>query len=219
MLLPWLPQIGMLNDVPVSVVAALFFGAGVLLLLFGWHIYRVALVVLGVLTGGAIGALIAHLVGIHVLYLAIPLGIVAGVLTAFLEGLAAFFAGGLCGALGMMALLQETGAGRYVAVGLAFLIGGLLAIFLWRPMIIISLSVVGAVSIANALLLAANGWTPGSAERFLSGHPYLFAAGLAFLTVCGVIFQSIGEKPEGEEEAKGKQGTRKSAPSKKRPAK
>lgn len=199
--LPWLPRIEIIGEVSVSVYAAVFFGVGVLLLLFGWHIYRIALVALGVLVGGAVGALIANLAGFHFLYLAVPLGILGGVLTAFLDQVAAFFGGGACGAMLMIAIVQETAEPAwllYVAAGLAFLIGGIVTAWLYKPMIIVSLSVVGALCIANAVTLVADVRSPGSARQFFYEHPYVMAGGVALVALGGIVLQSLGENEETE---------------------
>ena len=79
----WLADLTQLEPFPPLVLAPALGGMGVLLLLFGWHIYRVLFVAMAVLAGGALGAGAGFLLGVPTLILALPLGIVGALPPAF----------------------------------------------------------------------------------------------------------------------------------------
>lgn len=198
--------------VPAPALAAMGFGAGLALLLFGWRIYRVALVSVGVLAGGAIGTAIAvalrvwfHL-NLPAVVLAIPIGVLLGLVTLKLEKIGAFLAGGACGALPILMTFStaDYGNGLYLAAGLAFLLGGLLAVLLWRPMIILSLAVLGAALIGQCALLSSDLIGRFDLRRLAAQYPYVWAAAMGILAMLGCLFQMrlIEEKPEDKKSEK-----------------
>jgi hypothetical protein len=196
MQLSWLPQGGLFGAAPTYATGAIFIGLGLLLLLFGWRTYRVSLVTIGVLIGGGIGTALAALVNLHPLLFALPLGILAGVAAVMMEKVGAFFIGGLVGAIPIIVLRAEfqSTAAFYAAAGLGFLIAGIMAIFLWKPVIVVFLSLLGAAFIANGLALTAERLSPGKAEAFVSDHPVLILAAVLLLAVLGVFFQTGGKE-------------------------
>lgn len=195
-----------IESIPPLVLAAALLGVGVTFLLFGWHIYRIALVSVGVLNGAAIGAGIAFALNagfsirIPVIVLAVPIGVLVGLVALRLEKVGAFFVGGLCGAIPLLGLRHffEAGYGLYAAAGIAFVLCGILAIFLWRPMIIISLSVIGAYCLANAAVLATDRLETFNLRELAAAHPYGAATATGILTAIGVLFQTREEKGESE---------------------
>jgi len=197
--------------VPAGPLSVILIGGGIVFLFFGWGLYRVSLVSWGVLIGGSIGAGIAlglrYGFSIHVptLVLSIPLGIMMGLIALKLEKVGAFFVGGLCGAIPLLSgrtVLGE-GYGIYVAAGLAFLLGGILAVLFWKPMIILSLSVIGAFLVAHGALYGDEAFSSGNLRGIAAAHPYWTATAVGLLTFVGVYFQSGAAKekegPEKEE--------------------
>ena len=191
MFTPWQTELTLFESVPPIMLAAALFGLGVMCLLFGWHVYRVSLVTLAVLIGGAIGAGIAFLAHIPMVILALPVGILVGLVAARLEKVGAFLIGGLCSALWILSSPTFSGprVGLYVAAGLAFLITGILAILLWRPMIIVSLAATGSWFLASAVLLSADTFSPGALRQIVSQHPHWVIVLMALVTLIGVWFQ------------------------------
>jgi hypothetical protein len=184
--------------VPPVVMAAFLFGVGVLFLLFGWPVYRIALVTTGVLIGAAMGLGIAVLLGVPALLIALPLGVVVGMVSLRLERVGAFVVGGLCGAIPLLVANQGAhGYGIYVAAALAFLIAGLLTVFIWKPMVILGVAVLGASLVGNGILLGARELDANATDAFLARNPYLFAVGMGILTLMGILFQSGALKSDG----------------------
>lgn len=189
------PSVETLGSVPAAVLALVLFGSGVMLLLLGWNIYRVVLVTLGVLVGAAMGAGVAFLMGLPMILLALPLGLLVGVVSVRLEKVGAFLVGGLCSAVPLLIGREmfAPGYGIYVAAGLAFLITGTLAVLLWRPMIIVSFAVIGASLMAEGVLIATDSLKPNSLRDLAGQHPYWTAGVMAFVTLVGVCFQATGD--------------------------
>jgi len=193
------PQDGLFGVTPGVAAGGIFFGLGVLFLLFGWHAYRVTLVTVGVLVGGGFGAALASLVNLHPLFFALPLGILCGILAVSLEKLGAIFIGGLAGAIPIIALrgeFQSTGV-YYACVALAFIIAGVIALYIWKAGIVFFLAVIGASFIVNGIALTAERLSPGSGNAFLSNHPLLVLVALLAMVIFGFYFQT-GGKPKTE---------------------
>ena len=197
----WLADLTQLEPFPPLVLAPALGGLGVLLLLFGWHIYRVLFVAMAVLTGAALGAGAGFLLTVPLLILALPLGIVVGLLALKLEKVGAFFTGGLCSALWVLSSprFPESGMGLYAAACLAFVITGILAVFLWRPMIIVSLAAIGSWLLTNAILLATDALTDGALRRLFETRPWWCLFFVALVTLVGVGFQAGFRDKEVEE--------------------
>ena len=197
----WLADLTQLEPLPPLVLAPALGGLGVLLLLFGWHIYRVLFVAMAVLIGGALGAGAGFLLNVPMLILALPLGIVMGLIALRIEKVGAFFTGGLCSALWVLSSprFPDSGIGLYIAAFLAFVITGILAVFLWRPMIIVSLAGIGSWFFTNAILLATDALTSGALRRLFNTHSWWCLFFVALVTLAGVGFQAgFGDK-EAEE--------------------
>ncbi len=199
MLPEWPERLGGLASSSPMVLSLGLLAVGVLFLLFGWHVYRVSTVTIGVLMGGAMGAGVAYLVGIPALILAIPLGIVVGLLTPRMEKFGAFLAGGLCGAMPLLMSGQALGSGWgiYVAAAFGFVLAGIVAVFVWRPTVIIGLALAGAYFIANAVSLGGDVFDVGI-RRLMTQHPYITGGAIGLLTLVGALFQSRKEKGNGK---------------------
>ena len=194
-----LPQIlaELFGALPPVALAAVMFGLGALFLLFGWPVYRVSVVVLGVMIGAAMGAGIGHLLALHPIILAIPLGLLVGLLALSLQKIGAFLAIGLCAAVLVLTIadVAEAGHGIWIAAALAFVTAGTLAVLLWKPMVTLGMAVIGATLIANAVYLSAEQISPGAAPAFIAAHPNLAAASVAFIAIIGVLFQRADQGP------------------------
>jgi len=180
---------------PPPVLACLLLGAGVLLLFYGWRIYRIGLVCAGVLVGAALGVALAKKLGIHPLLVALPMGLLVGISALMLQKVGAFLAGGACALVPIFALrgMFHSEQAFYFAAALAFLIGALLALMLWRPMITVSLAMIGASFLSHGVIVAADllgrNWGSQAAER----HPYLITGAVIAATIFGVYFQTRDE--------------------------
>lgn len=188
-------------QVPPPITACLLVGAGVLLLFYGWRVYKIALVAVGVLVGAALGAALAARLGVHPLIVALPLGLLAGIGALMLQKVGAFLAGGACALLlveGARGMFQNEW-GFYLIAALAFLIGGLLALYLWRPMITVSLAMIGASFLAGGLITAADLVKPGWATNLAERHPYWLTAALIIAAIIGVYYQTREESAPEED--------------------
>lgn len=188
------------QSVPPVVLAALFVGGGVLLLLAGWQTFRLALFLVGGLLGAVLGAELAGALNVTTWIIAAPCALAAGILAVMLQKVGAFFLGGACGLAAVLSAehMFANPTGFWIAAALAFAIGGMLSLFLWRPMIIVSLALLGAALITDGVVLAIRQIQPALAER-LAQHPWGPVAAVAILTVLGVFFQSSGRSAKEEE--------------------
>jgi len=207
--------IAIVEAVPAEALAVGMFVAGVALLFFGWHLYRIALVAAGVLMGGVIGTLIAvglriaFSVRIPALVLAIPVGVVVGLLAIKMQKVGAFIVGGLCIAIPILASrsLIEAGRAVWIAGGIGFVLGGVLAVLLWRPMIVISLAVIGSKSIALGTFGIFDRIGRFDLRARSEQHPYATAGILGVVTLLGVLFQmreDLAPKKKSEKKRKDK---------------
>jgi len=207
MMIQWLTEFEPITCVPPSVLGAMLFGLGVMLLLFGWQVYRISLVVLGVLVGGAIGGGLAFLVKLPMIILALPIGILVGLLAGRLEKVGAFLVGGLCSALWILSSPAPVTdrIGLYVAAGLAFIVTGLLAVMLWRPMVIVSMAVTGSWLLVSALVTGTEPFSPGTLRQMASRRPMWTAIVMALVTLTGIGFQARSSAQEPAAAEKGKE--------------
>jgi len=196
---PWQSSSQWTLHFPPPVLACLLLGAGVLLLFYGWRVYRIGLVCAGVLVGAALGVALAKRLGVHPLIVALPMGLLVGISALMLQKVGAFLAGGACALIPILALremFQSEGA-FYFAAALAFLIGALLALVLWRPMITVSLAMIGAAFLANGLIVVADLFGGSRGTDVAARHPYLIAGAVIAAAVFGVYFQTREEaEPE-----------------------
>ncbi len=204
---PWERGSEMVQSVPAALSATIALGAGFLFLFFGWQVYRVAWVALGVLVGGAIGAGISFALdaglGVYIpaLVLAIPIGLILGMLTLKLQKVGAFIVGGLAGAVPVLSQphLIQSEYGLYATAGFVFLLGGVLAVLLWRPMIILSFSVLGASLIAHGAFFASDCVEGVDLRGRAAAHPVVTACAVGVLSFLGIFFQVKEEVQEKDE--------------------
>lgn len=197
--LPVRPMGEWLEWIPVNAFAVGCLVAGFLFLLLGWSMYRVMLLVVGAALGGFIGWWAARLFGINPFYLALPLGLATGVVAFLAEKVGAFCAGGLCAVIPvfMFVSFAEAGAILFALAGAAFVVAGVLTLLLWKPLVTISLSLLGAVAVANGLLLITEGYNPDLADRITIEYPPFLIAGILTMALAGILFQTRSEEAEG----------------------
>jgi len=194
------------RTIPPEVFATGCLALGLVMVFLGWSFYRIALMGAGAAVGFAIGRATGMLLplGFNALYIAVPLALLLGIGALMVEKLGAFLLGGALAAGPATLFLMERwhGVGRIAVAGLlAFMVGGLLMVLLWRPVIVISLAVLGAAMAANGTLLIVEHVRPHWAARVASaGRPWL-AAAVGLLALCGVLFQTCGEGATGRNRA------------------
>lgn len=197
MFTPWQPQSDLLSNLPPGVVAGAMLAAGAVLLFFGWRIYRVALVVAAVALGGLFGATLGGALDVPAIIPALVLGVVAGLLAVIVEKAAVFVLGGLCAALPILAAAghaAQAPAGYYLLAAVGFVLAGVLALLIWRIMIILCLSFLGTWLIANGAVTGLEQVKPGAAGPWIERHMTLFILCFLALWVLGVFLQTAGEK-------------------------
>jgi hypothetical protein len=199
----------MLESVPADLFAAGLLLTGIIFLAFGWSLYRVILFIIGCGTGASLGAgviLLARAVELQFLaqleplYLMIPLALICGVAVLMMEKVGIFLAGGAC--LGILLWLfvprEQAGNLLVLIVGVGVVVGGVGAVFLWKPLVVICISTLGAMCACNGLLLAMDRHTPGLVAK---ARPYfitLVPVSLFALTLGGILFQTRHKKKEEE---------------------
>lgn len=197
------PRSDLFEAAPTILAGVIFIGMGLLFLFLGWHTYRVTLAAVGVLVGAGLGASLAALVDLHPLYFVLPLGILFGFLAVALEKAGAIFVGGLFGALPIVALRGEFQVewAYYAALIAGFLVGAILAIYLWKPVVVFFLSVIGAAFMMNGAALVIERLSPGSGQSFMKNHPAIMLCAFIALALFGAYSQvGIKAKEEGAAE-------------------
>ncbi len=171
-------------------VPALGFGmvAGVLLWLFGWRWHRFWVVMTITIAGGLAGLRTGHIVGGHMLAFGLLLAISAGLLALELARLLSFLIGGMVFGLIVQNYFPE-GQERW----LAFLVGGLLAVLLYRfgTMTISSFAGTMIVLYSGAALLVRD--KIDSAE-WADRNRLLFHTLVIGSTIGGILAQSYLER-------------------------
>lgn len=181
----------LVGDLPAVPSICLLFACGMVLLLMGWQTWRVTLFLVGAIFGGAAGYAMAPHVSIHPLFLMIPLALVAGILALVLQRIGAFMAGGLCAAMPVLAFRADFAQQGvfWTVCAFAFLAGGLITLWLWRPMIIASLAVIGAAMVSDGAMMTWRHFHAASADEFLARVPWGPLALCGLLALLGIYMQ------------------------------
>lgn len=162
---------------------------GSLLWLCGWRWHRFWVVVAVTVAGGLIGLQTGRSSGGHILAMGVLLALSAGLLALELARVFAFVAAGSAAWAAASALFPK---GQELWV--AFLIGGLLGVLLYRFWTMLLTSFVGVLVGWHALLCLAEPLVPFNAADFAAANATaLNGAGLAF-TVLGIVAQSWLER-------------------------
>ena len=181
---------------------------GLLLLTFGWRIYRTVLVMCAVIIGGLAAAALARGHGV-VLMLAVglPVGALCGRVALHFERYAVFVIGGVAGALPVLnsyAFFYTNHTMYAVALG-AFLIIGSLTVLFWKPAIVFSISAIGAALVEKGLLMIADRLRPGLGYHLIANQNLALCGLFLLLTLVGVALQYRDsrqeERPTGGPEA------------------
>jgi len=212
----WMPQVltDLWADVPVLrplEAAILFIPLGLVFLLYGLRFYRLLVIVAYGLVGAVVGLLAGNAGGFHPLVGAVAGGLVLGLVAwplhrwgwALLGG--ANFAYGLV-VIGLMAGLEHPA--WLVVLGLGgFVLGVVLLLRLFRPIIILVTSLTGAALLVQGVLRLAEVWPAvvGPVRGLLNQRPYLalilvlVLAGLGVALQWGTAAGAKPAKPEAEE--------------------
>ena len=203
MTLPFSPSGEFFDKIPPEGYALACVVGGLVFLTLGWTFYRFSLMLLGFLVGAAMGYAIGALFGFSPLYIGLPLGVALAIVLLLVEKVGAFFAGGLTACVPVFVFMTtaEHGYVMFIVAALAFLIGGLLTILLWKPLIIISLSALGATALGNGVLLIMQSANPDLTDRIVSRHGLVVGLFIAAVAIGGILFQTRGEE-EGDEKEK-----------------
>lgn len=158
------------------------------------EIFRVAWVLMGALVGWAMGVVVAAPLGIGAVFIALPLAVLCGILAIFLLQIAVFLIAGLWAALLILGAPEmiQAAAARYLAAGVAFVVVGILAVLIWRPVITFLMAMFGAAMVANAVAMTADLAKRGAAAQWETAHPWLMFA--AILVVAGIGLYSQEEE-------------------------
>jgi hypothetical protein len=188
-----------LKAVPPFILGLILIAIGLALMFLGWKIYRVALAVVGALLGAVGGLALGAVMGLPALIPAVILAVAGAILAILLEKVGAFFIGAFTGILPILAMQGQfkSQAMFIFALVLAAVIGGVMALYLWRPMITVGMAVIGATMIVNGGLLVWYQFQPKPAEAFATEHPLIVAVIVVILAIIGTYYQKSEEEGEG----------------------
>jgi len=177
---------------PPEVGLPLLIIAGIVLLLFGWRLYRLLLVVIAVLAGGLAAAWIVRTRGLWAMLGAgLPAGLACGLLSQFFERYGVFMVGVAAGAAPVFASEAYffSDHAMYFAALACGLIAGSLAVILWKPAIILCFSVLGATMVERSVFLAAEHFRPGLGVQVISQYNLHLCLSYLALILMGVLVQ------------------------------
>ncbi len=165
--------------------------AGVLLLVFGWNLYRPCLVVSGMLCGVALGTLAAYHLKTDPRYPALAGGLLLGLLAIPLVKAAMVLSSGAAGAAAVYALVQRlrwSDLNKGAVVVLAFVGCAVLSVWLFRLMVTFAFSVQGSTLVCAGWLITFQAKSPASLEWL---YQRTWAIWLAFyvLFFIGMVMQ------------------------------
>lgn len=188
-----------LKVVPPFILGLILMAIGLTLMFLGWKIYRVALAVVGALLGAVAGLALGALMGLPALIPALILAVVGAILAILLEKVGAFFIGAFTGILPILAMESQFHSRWmfFFALLLAAVIGGVMAIYLWRPMITVGMAVIGATMVVNGGLLVWYQFQPDKAEGFAKAHPIIVAVIVVILAIIGTYYQKSDDDEKG----------------------
>jgi hypothetical protein len=180
-----------LDPGPSPLAALAVSGVGLLLLLFGWRLSRLAVMALAFALGATLGQSLAKAASVHPAW-GVGLG---GGLLALLAGpffkLGVFLAVGAVG--GALAGAAAQGLGKHAFWWVfvpAGLLCGALAVWLTRPLVILATSLMGALAWLGGAVTALGGWGLPSAGDFPAAHPWAWGVILALAAAVGVGVQA-----------------------------
>ena len=189
------------EKIPHEPFAVVSLVGGIVLLVLGWRIYRFSLLLIGAAVGSGIGYAVGAFFQFSPFYVGVPLAILLSLLILKIEKVGAFVAGGACAATPVLLLFPYPIHGPMVMVAAAgaFVLAGILTLFLWKPIIIVSICSLGAIGLVNGALLFCEEYRPELFDR-LADSPAFAPLAVGVLALCGILWQSRGKKDEGKEE-------------------
>jgi hypothetical protein len=162
---------------------------GGLIWLFGWRWHRFWVMGAVTVAGGMIGLQTGRSSGGHIFAMCVLLALSAGLLALELARVFIFLASGTSVWLAA-SLLFPKGQELWVA----FLIGGLLGVFLYRFWAMLLTSMTGVLLGGNALLACLDEWLHFDAAAFAARNVLTLNGAVIALTASGVVVQSILER-------------------------
>lgn len=198
--LPVSPEGGLFERIPPEPFAVACLVGGLVFLILGWNIYRLSLLVIGATVGTGIGYAVGNYFQFSPLYVGLPLAILLVLLILKIEKIGAFVAGGACAATPILLTFPYADHGPMIlaAAGGAFVLAGALTLFLWKPVIIVSICALSAGAFVNGALLLCEEYQPDLFAR-LADKPLFAPLAVAVLALCGILWQSRGQKEEPSE--------------------
>ena len=186
-----------LPHLPQAAGLSLLIVAGVVLLLFGWRLYRVLLVMIVVAGAGLLAAWLVRGMGMWgMLVVGLPVGFLCGLASATFERYGVFAMGCVAGAAPILdsRVYFFSDHSMYAAALATGLIAGSLAVLFWRPGIILCLSVLGAVCVERGALLVSEHIRPGLGEAIIAQNNLALSLILLGLILLGVLVQDRESK-------------------------
>jgi hypothetical protein len=162
---------------------------GGLVWLFGWHWHRFWVVAAITVAGGLIGLQTGKASGGHILAMGVLLALSAGLLALELARVISFLAAGMAVWLAVSALFP-----RAQELWIAFLIGGVLGVLLYRFWTMLLTSFAGAMFAAHSALCLADELFSFNAAAFASTNALMLNGGLLVAACLGVVVQSLHER-------------------------
>jgi hypothetical protein len=184
--------------IPVKILIPALALAGLLLLLFGWYVYRIAMTAAMVVMGGIGGMWLAQHWGWPPLPVALIAGLICGILSGAVEKLGAFLLGGSTGVAlvySVRELFQHL-HNQYVAEIIAFLVLGALTVIFFRPLVTFIFAALGAICIVHSALIYAESSNPGLGRRIITDYPSAIITIFFILLITGILFQMRGKPAE-----------------------
>ncbi len=185
--------------------------AGLITLLYGWRLFKIVVVAATALAGAYLGWYLAHGYGLlpEKWQFAGPLalGLVGAIAAIPLQKAAMFFIGSSVGFVCVGPIAAEliwkpptgpTTTEYLVASVIAFVAMGLLAVLLFRPMVIVATSMFGATLVLSGGAQVAQLYWLKEQDVYAS-YGLQIAGVFGILTVLGAVFQTTTSKKKKEE--------------------
>jgi len=173
---------------------------GLMAVFFGWRLLR-ALVVFEGAVAGAVAGMQFPLADTKRLAMVIALALIFALLSWFFYKAIVFVTAGLMGGAIAFVAVANLGLGSvwtvYLAVGISFACGGLLAMIFLRPISILVMSLIGAALVVEAGLIVCVKWYPKVGSMFIERDPKLrliLIVSMLVLAALGCALQWNGEK-------------------------
>ncbi|NPV14841.1 DUF4203 domain-containing protein [candidate division WOR-3 bacterium] len=145
----------------ITLVAILATVLGLLVCFFGYRLLRFTLVVIGLALGAYLGSIISltlSITGPVTIIVIVVLAIVCALLMSLLFKLGIFLLGAAGTVLLCRALLPATGGYHLLIIGLAGILGGILALFISRPVLCLLTAFIGSYSTITGIFALLKGY-------------------------------------------------------------